>query len=1258
MDYMPKSHSCRDYKLGWVPIFFTTSIFLIVALALSMDKPALAQQTDDILLYSEDFNDNFAEGWDWSGGWGLQTLTDGNIVLAGSQEYEDYIDHYSAIYNGGDWGEEHFTLKFKFKINSGDFYIRFLDRTDVDGNDFYQVGFIPILSRYTLTQLWQIAVNFAKQENSHLDVSISLGNQPISSLDHWYQAEINYAAGHVQIFFDKVEVFETNGAYLPHYFEYADSNPLSSGTIKFLTSEGSSLFIDDVEVWGPPNTYMIMGNVFSSPPGDLSQPIEGVEVSAFVSNNRYPDPGKQLAVTKTDENGRFWFEVPAGFEYYSVREDNFPGYESVAAESPGGEVRENDWIEFSAPLDGKNLDGNRFFDHVQVTEVPTEPIPAYGECPPGIEPSLATHFDQNMPDGWLLDNGWILGNSWLLGEGRDQRVSSSTIYGDLYLNIVFNLPDGKQGIEIVLRDSENGSYRLILYSREWSLERVNRSDPPETVINKIMPLDTFSLRTLVFSAQGKQLRAVLDGLPLFDWSDADPLPPGNLQLNTVQDGAVHIDQLWICGLPVLLPTDKITPTIEPSASETQQIVATITETPTTPTITSTAVIQVDGKDGGMFLIIGGIVFTAVLGWVIFRAARGGGRNRGGSQKSSQVTGPPPLPPIRLVNLWLSQGTSGAGARLGDNLPLKVGGSYTLHLQLSVRGAASQVVSSNQAALFDVVFFASPEQVSLEEPASQIRLEGLGSSPEIRRAIQLLQVGSCQVRACIYYRNVMLQSVTLNAEVTDQEGQPVLEKPAISRQIDYVAAARFHRLDQLPHPMLNIFVNQAPDGSHWVGVYSGDATAPDWLRHGDTHTFSGLEMISLSGHMRDQMMAVEGEALYRMGYPLPMDAATLVKRSRDLVNLALEGATLFDDLFISSAFGLPNDRRTSLQEMLKNPGVISVARCRADAESLPWAALYFLHLDIDHRDDITLCADFQNQLASEVWDADRNLQASTDMLDNPLACRNRVNCPLNGNHPDFIVCPFGFLGFMHQIDQPLQQVTPVQPDTVPPELNSPDFEQSCQIWLKQGDTIHLLMGAFPGFNDAPDHFQELENLFPGGGLDAAYETERDRVKMMIEQGGRHVFYLYCHGLVDNMVFKLKLGPPGGTNTLSAASLDPSKFQRPDQPHALVVLNACDSAAYSPKLVYGFLGKLRLLGAAGVIGSEVKLYTGFARPFGLQLMRDMLSGHSLGQTFLDTRRHFLRQGNPLGLIYSLYAPVNLHLHQELGCTYCSSHQAGED
>lgn len=505
---------------------------------------------------------------------------------------------------------------------------------------------------------------------------------------------------------------------------------------------------------------------------------------------------------------------------------------------------------------------------------------------------------------------------------------------------------------------------------------------------------------------------------------------------------------------------------------------------------------------------------------------------------------------------------------------------------------------------------------------------------------------------------MLQSVTLNAEVTDQEGRPVLERPAISRQVDYVAAARFHRLDQLPHAMLNIFVNQAPDGSHWVGVYSGDETAPQWLRHGDPHTFSARKMISLSDSMRNKMMAVEGEATYRMGYPLPMDAATLAKRSRDLVNLAVQGYILFDELIISSPFGLPKERRTSLQEMLKNPGVISVARCRADAESLPWAAAYFLHLDIDHRDDISLCADFQNQLASEVWDANRNLQTSADLLDDPLACRNRVNCPLNGNHPDFIVCPFGFLGFMHQLDQPLQQVTPVSPDTVPPELKSPEFEQSCQIWLKQGDTIHLMMGAFPGFSDAPDHFQELENLFPGSGMDAAYETERDRVKTMIEQGGRHVFYLYCHGLVDNMVFKLKLGPPGGTNTLSAASLDLNKFQRPDQPHALVVLNACDSAAYSPELVYGFLGKLRLLGAAGVVGSEVKLYTGFARPFGLQLMHDLLSGHSLGQTFLDTRRYFLRQGNPLGLIYSMYAPANLHLHPEVACTYCSSHQAGED
>jgi hypothetical protein len=77
---------------------------------------------------------------------------------------------------------------------------------------------------------------------------------------------------------------------------------------------------------------------------------------------------------------------------------------------------------------------------------------------------------------------------------------------------------------------------------------------------------------------------------------------------------------------------------------------------------------------------------------------------------------------------------------------------------------------------------------------------------------------------------------------------------------------------------------------------------------------------------------------------------------------------------------------------------------------------------------------------------------------------------------------------------------------------------------------------------------------------------------------------------------------------------------------------------------------------VIGTEIKIWTQLAAPFGVGVLERMLDGASLGEAFLAERRHLLRQLNPLGLAYSFYAPASLHLHDEgeaSGCAWCAAH-----
>jgi hypothetical protein len=112
-------------------------------------------------------------------------------------------------------------------------------------------------------------------------------------------------------------------------------------------------------------TTTFQGRVYDGPVGDESHPIQGVTVSLYGANNPFPDPGVFLRQTVTNAEGWYGLSVYEGeyrYEYYSIRETDLPGYSSNGATSVGGTVKDPNWIEYSLPLEGKTLTGNKFWD--------------------------------------------------------------------------------------------------------------------------------------------------------------------------------------------------------------------------------------------------------------------------------------------------------------------------------------------------------------------------------------------------------------------------------------------------------------------------------------------------------------------------------------------------------------------------------------------------------------------------------------------------------------------------------------------------------------------------------------------------------------------------------------------------------------------------------------------------------------------------------------------------------------------------------
>ena len=112
------------------------------------------------------------------------------------------------------------------------------------------------------------------------------------------------------------------------------------------------------------------GRVYKGNVGDESTPLSGVTVELYCSNNA-GDLGQRLGSTVTSRVG--WYRlIPYGVcEFYNILETDPPGYTSSGATSVGGTRINDNWIQYTHPLEGKTLTGNKFWDQPPPTDTPT-----------------------------------------------------------------------------------------------------------------------------------------------------------------------------------------------------------------------------------------------------------------------------------------------------------------------------------------------------------------------------------------------------------------------------------------------------------------------------------------------------------------------------------------------------------------------------------------------------------------------------------------------------------------------------------------------------------------------------------------------------------------------------------------------------------------------------------------------------------------------------------------------------------------------
>lgn len=582
--------------------------------------------------------------------------------------------------------------------------------------------------------------------------------------------------------------------------------------------------------------------------------------------------------------------------------------------------------------------------------------------------------------------------------------------------------------------------------------------------------------------------------------------------------------------------------------------------------------------------------------------------------------------------------------------LDVGILYQLRIQIGPRDVAIRIV--NDEAIFEEEFKWSADQRGvwvefgvagidfdvIGDPVQELWLPRDGPSDPLYFAVRPTTSGIASLRFAFYHQNNLMQSFLLAAITKGQEEPPGttsdlartlripidrLQGERYLAKLDYSRITEFSDIEQKSDRALTITANDLDGRSIFVtkgdDVFSAVVYPDDNIRKIVQQLRARLNEISY-----DKPQTAGGDPVYRFG-PYRPDLDERCKAA--LEKLAAPGRRLYGNLAPSE------QQKSAIQDLLSGEAkTIHIASVLRD-KVIPWAFVYDCAYDDQKKKD----------------DSGRPLQKGvcTAWLDNSagslraLSCGEHPQCLLHSGaqlarqqkgeplyHEQTVVCPRHFWGFRHVLEVP-----PRQKDGKAEGVKEPTS-------IKPTGQVRLVTGMNARLGRYADHWKEL-------GLIQAWQAplyDRDALLTALKDELLDFIYFYCHargGQADPGVDPpyLEFQAPGSS---SPGIVNPEHLEERAWKHRpLVFLNACGSLGYSPDALSPFL-KTLVEGreASGVLGTEVPVAEALAGQVAFEFIRKFLKeGRPAGQALLEVRQTLLAKFNPLGLVYTLFAPAGL-------------------
>ena len=501
-------------------------------------------------------------------------------------------------------------------------------------------------------------------------------------------------------------------------------------------------------------------------------------------------------------------------------------------------------------------------------------------------------------------------------------------------------------------------------------------------------------------------------------------------------------------------------------------------------------------------------------------------------------------------------------------------------------------------------------VKISSPQQKLQLPKTGDSSFVDFPVTFTRTGRHSIDIDLMFHGHLLQSKRVEVYVVKKSGD-IAPESAFPVQDAYIiwtrsAALNPEELTFLKENPRRLTIVTQPDidiNYNRIGLRFYDTTGKDL----------GFQISELTQqNLTNMLTAIRKQLLQTMNAYTKHIGSTESVLTKHLGLLADIGHTFYTELLpelSQQEYSVSKEKKLNVK--LQPKTIIQVAPLSSQL-GVPWELLYERKIESYREGKIKLCPTWKEH------------------------GKHPEDCPSYGTKEEGkIVCPNSFWGYLYIIEQ--------LPCKVLPHTSAP--ESSLPLFIRNQSPLQFHATVSTKLNELNKHWQNLRNLAFEDLLELSKIDTRDKFESALSNSKKSadILYFYTHGGNDSFrrpYLEVGDGEKIKKNDLEAWNINLKEHQ------PLVIVNACNSADYSPESFENLLDFFCKKGAAGVIGTQCEVKEMLANELIINFFEAFFKQTCAGEALFNSRQNLLRNNlDPRGLAYSLFASADVKLAQKV-------------